>query len=253
MKYIFIVLIFKCCINGNAQQNGGITLYEKLYNSWKILDSNNNIVAFADWDFKVKSGDYLLAEHPYNARKNGKHDTCIKQLILLNENTKNKRAAYKKLQLANVTFNIKGTMPKFEIKDCNDSIYNNNNLLGKPFVLYICCFSSCTESLWELAEANKLSLAYKDSGVVFLAINYEKGVSNLKKIIANNNLNINMANSDDKFEKMIQNLGDIPMRIVVNKQGQIMHKTNTYSYMENGDESLYTYAIRAVLARCIAQ
>lgn len=253
MKYIFVPLLLSISFFTFSQKYSGISLYEKLYNTWKIIDSNNIIVPYNDWDYKVKSGNYILAEHPYNARKRGKNDTCIKQLILLDEDTKLKRAAFKKFQLANITFNIKGAMPKFEIADCVDTLYNNYNLLGKPFVLYICCFGSCTQSLWELAEANKLFMEYKDSGVVFLVINYDKKDINLKQIIANNNLKIAMANSNKNFEKIIETLGEIPMRIVVNKLGQVVHKTNTYSYMEDGDESLYTYAIRTVLAKCIAQ
>jgi peroxiredoxin len=249
MKYIILAYFLLLFFSSICQNK--ITLYEKLYSSWKILDSSNTIVPYETWNQKVTSGHYILADHPYNALKKDKKDTSIKQLIALDDETIFKRQAYKNTQLANITLNIKGQMPRFTITDSKDSIFNNNTLLGKPYVLYIGCFTNCTESIWELAEADKLYRIYKDSGVVFLAINYDKKMPNLNNLTRKNNLCLPMANSNNDFQEIIELLGDIPMHIVVNKLGQIVHKTNTYSHTENGDESLYAYAVRGALRKCL--
>lgn len=228
-------------------------LYEKLYSSWKILDSSSHEIPFEVWHSKVQSGDYILAEHPYNSKKTqSKTDTPIKQLILLDENIKEKRSSFRKDQILRYGLNIRGTMPNFVVKDLNNVTYTNESIYGNAFVIYIGCYTTCTEGLWELAEADKLCREFSEKGVKFVAINYKDFHSNLKAIASKNNLKIPLANYSTSIRDIFEPLGDIPMRIVIDKYGNVVHKSNGYAYIDDGDESLYTLAIRRVLEKCIA-
>ncbi len=237
-------------VNVSNASTPSVTLYERLYSSWKILDSSNQVVPFADWHSKVTSGKYILAEHPYNSkRKQTKIDTPIKQLILLNDETANKRAKFRIDQMQRYAANLHGTMPNFNVKDIHGNIYNNKNLKGKFFVLYVNCFTTCTEGLWELGEADKLSREFEGKPVEFLAINFKDFNANLKDLTNKNNLFIPLVAYTNDVKMQFERLGDIPMRLVIDKEGNVLHKSNGFNYVEDGDESLYCLAIRTLLEK----
>jgi peroxiredoxin len=227
-----------------------ITLYERLYSSWKILDSSNQVIPYAVWHEKVTSGKYILAEHPYNSKKKpSKVDTPIKQLILLDDEIANKRAKFRIDQMQHYAANLHGTMPTFQVKDIHGNIYNNKNLEGKFFVLYINCFTTCSRGLWELGEADKLSREFEGRPVEFLAINFKDFNANLKDLTNKNNLYIPLVAYTNDVKTQFERLGDIPMRLVIDKEGNVLHKSSGFNYVEDGDESLYCLAIRTLLEK----
>jgi peroxiredoxin len=234
----------------NASNTPSATLYEKLYSSWKILDSSNQVIPFTVWHEKVTSGNYILAEHPFNSKKTpSKIDTPIKQLVLLNEETAAKRARFRIDQMQHYAANLHGKMPNFEVKDIHGNIYNNTTIAGKFFVLYINCFTTCSEGLWELGEADKLSREFDGKPVEFLAINHKDYNAKLKDLTSKNNLFIPLVAYTNDVKQQFERLGDIPIRLVIDKEGNVIHKSTGFNYVEDGDESLYCLAIRTLLEK----
>jgi peroxiredoxin len=249
-KLIIIFGTFFTVTHLSAQKDSTLLL-EKLYSNWKIVDSNNNILSFKEWFPKVNSQTHILADHPNNTVLKSSKDTPIKQLILLEEDLQEKRVAYNKTQLGNATFNVNGVMPNFSFKDLDGTIYNETNLKGKILVVYVGCFINCTDGLWELAEGDRLYRDYKDSGVVFCAINFGGKAQLLNKISFRNHIKIPLAQADKTTKENFEKFGNIPMRLVIDQEGQLRHKTHGFSYSTNGSPSLYSLALIEVLTQLL--
>ena len=65
------------------------------------------------------------------------------------------------------------TLPQFAFRDTKNNLINSKNLMGKPSVINI-WFTTCGPCIEEIPDLNRLKNEYEDSGVVFLAITFDK-------------------------------------------------------------------------------